>query len=265
MTVPSPGRRPVKAAIVRAAKHGITRALGSFGYQIVKRGDVHSLKEHLLHVLTHQEVDWVIDVGAYRGDYGSFLREAGYGGPIVSFEPVERSYRELARNSADDPAWNIARLALGSRDETREIGVAHSTDFSSFRAFTRFGTEHFAAETLIEHRERVEIRRLDGVLAQFVPDDARRIFLKLDTQGWDLEVLQGAAGCLDRIVALQLEVSARPIYDGTPTYLEALSHVEGLGFSLTDAVPVVRDHLHRVIEFDCVLGRQLADRSTGVS
>lgn len=248
---------------MRAAKHGITRGLGFFGYQIVKRGDVHSLKEHLLHVLRDQEVDYVIDVGAYRGDYGSFLRAAGYGGPILSFEPVERSYRELERNSADDPAWSIARLALGSRDETREIGVAHSTDFSSFRGFTRFGTEHFAAESRIEHRERVDIRRLDAVLAQFVPDDARRIFLKLDTQGWDLEVLQGAVGCLDRIVALQLEVSARPVYEGTPTYLDALGYAAGLGFALTDAVPVVRDHRHRVIEFDCVLGRDALERSTG--
>lgn len=76
-------------------------------------------------------------------------------------------------------------------------------------------------------------------------------------------MLKGATGCLDRIVALQLEVSARPIYDGTPTYLEALGHVEGLGFALTDAVPVVRDHRHRVIEFDCVLGRDMVDRSTG--
>lgn len=243
---------------MRAVKHAISRALGSRGYQIVKQQDVHSLKEHLLYVFADQQVDYVIDVGAHRGDYGSFLRAAGYDGPIVSFEPVEKSYRELVRNSAGDPAWSIDRIALGSRDETREIGVMSSTDLSSFRSFTRFGADVFAGQSRIEHCEPVRIRRLDSILPDVVPPSAGRIFLKLDTQGWDVEVLEGATGCLDRIVGLQLEASARPIYEGMPTYLEALGYATSLGFGLTDAVPVVRDRRHRVIEFDCVLGRDAA-------
>lgn len=240
---------------MRAAKRVISRALGTLGYQLVKRQDVHSLKEHLLYVFADRKIECVIDVGAHRGDYGSFLRAAGYRGAIVSFEPVERSYRELARNSAGDPAWSIERLALGSRDETREINVVSSTDLSSFCTFTRFGKDAFAAQSKIEQRERVEVRRLDSVLSQVVAADVGRIFLKIDTQGWDLEVLEGATGCLDRIVALQLEASARPIYEGMPTYLETLGYAASLGFELTDAVPVVRDRRNRVIEFDCVLGR----------
>ncbi len=241
---------------MRAVKRAVSRALGSLGYQIVRQQDVHSLKEHLLFVFADDQIDCVIDVGAHRGDYGSFLRAAGYGGPIVSFEPVEKSYLELSRNSAGDPAWSIDRIALGSRDETREIGVGSSTDLSSFRAFSRFGEEVFAEQGRIEHREPVQVRRLDSVLPDVVPAGVRRIFLKLDTQGWDVEALQGATGCLDRIVGLQLEASARPIYEGMPTYLEALGYATSLGFELTDAVPVVRDRRHRVIEFDCVLGHE---------
>lgn len=248
---------------MRVVKHAISRALALRGYQIVKRQDVHSLKEHLLYVLADQRVDCVIDVGAHRGDYGSFLRAAGYRGPIVSFEPVESSYRELVRNSAADPTWSAERLALGSRDELREIAVASSADFSSFRSFTRFGSDAFANETRVDHSESVRICRLDSILSQVVPAGAARIFLKLDTQGWDVEVLQGACGCLDRIVALQLEVSARPIYEGMPTYLDALGYATSLGFQLTDAVPVVRDRRNRVIEFDCVLVRELGGDRTG--
>lgn len=240
---------------MRAVKRAISGTLKRFGYQIVKRQEVHSLKEHLLAVFAHQEVDCVIDVGAYRGDYGSFLRAAGYRGPIVSFEPVERSFRDLSRNSGGDPAWTIEQLALGSREETREIGVASSTDFSSFRTFSPYGSDEFAEQSSIEHRERVNVRRLDSVLPDLLPAGVRRLFLKIDTQGWDVEVLQGAAGCLDRVVAIQLEASARPIYDGMPTYLESLGYATSLGFELTDAVPIVRDRHHRVIEFDCVLGR----------
>ena len=161
------------------------------------------------------------------------------------------------RSSARDDV--VQSYPVHSRgDVTRAIGVASSTDFSSFRSFTRFGTEAFAAETRIDHSEQVQIRRLDAILADVVPADANRIFLKVDTQGWDIEVLEGAAGCLDRIVALQIEASARPIYEGMPTYLDALGYATSLGFELTDAVPVVRDRRHRVIEFDCVLGRDPA-------
>ncbi len=248
---------------MRAAKRLVSSALLPFGYQIVKRQDVHSLKEHLRYVFADQQVDCVIDVGAHRGDYGSFLRAAGYGGRIISFEPVERSYRELSRNCAGDATWTAVRLALGSREETREIAVTDFSEFSSFRTFSAFGSEAFAAQSRVEHRERVDVRRLDAVLPQLLEVDTQRIFLKLDTQGWDIEVLEGASGCLDRIVALQLEVSARPIYEGVPSYLEALGYATSLGFHLTDAVPVVRDRRNRVIEFDCVLARDVAARGSG--
>jgi len=103
-------------------------------------------------------------------------------------------------------------MALGSAEETSEIGVAGSTDFSSFRSFTPFAGEAFPTQTRIAHREEVSIRRLDAVLDEVVPAGAQRLFLKLDTQGWDIEALEGASGCLDRVVALQLEASARSLY-----------------------------------------------------
>jgi FkbM family methyltransferase len=239
---------------VSVVKQIVRRGLRGLGYEIVRRRDVHSLKEHLFYVLGGEDVDCVVDVGALRGDYAAFIRSVGYAGPIASFEPVEESFRELAANAASDPGWTVHRLALGSRDETREIGVAGSADFSSFRGRTSFAADAFAAETELAGRELVEVRRLDSILADVAPQ-ARRVFLKLDTQGWDLEVLAGAAGCLDRIVALQLEIAARPLYEGTPTYLESLEYATRLGFELTDAVPIVRDLAHHVIEYDCVLVR----------
>jgi FkbM family methyltransferase len=236
-------------------KRLLVRALRSRGYEIVRRQDVHSLREHLHYVLGGEGIDCVVDVGALRGDYGSFIRSAGYAGPIVSFEPVEDSYRQLVRNSADDPAWTAHRLALGSGEEVREIAVAAAPEFSSFRPRTDYGAQGFAAQTEVAHTERVEVRRLDAVAHDVLPADARRLFLKLDTQGWDLDVLEGATGVLDRIAALQVELSVLPIYKGTPTYLEALEEVTRLGFRLTDAVPIVRDRRHHVIEFDSVLVR----------
>ena len=104
--------------------------------------------------------------------------------------------------------------------------------------------------------EEVEIRRLDEVLREATGDPApERIFLKLDTQGFDLEVFAGAAGVLDKIVGLQSELSLRPIYEGMPTYLEALQAFQATGFAMTGIYPVTRDPEWRIVECDAVMIR----------
>ena len=90
------------------------------------------------------------------------------------------------------------------------------------------------------------------------------MYLKVDAQGWDLEVVEGARGCLDRIAALQVEVAVKQLYDDNPTYVEALPYLERLGFELVGAYPVERDNLMRVIELDCVMVRTARARVDSV-
>ncbi len=225
------------------------------GYDVVRLRDVHSLGEHLRHLFALREIDCVVDVGALHGDYGSFIRELGFQGQIVSFEPVPVNYSVLAHNCADDDAWTAYGFALGSRNEVRALNVTRSADFSSFLERTGYSAETFGAYSEVEERQTVEVRRLDDVLGECVPAGASRILLKIDTQGWDLEVIEGARGSLPRVVALQFEVSVNPIYHGMPDYLDALRTVAELGFVLSDLVPIVRDQRHHVVEFDCVMVR----------
>jgi len=98
-------------------------------------------------VLAQQEIRCVVDVGAFRGDYGSFLRQLGYLGPIVSFEPVAASYAALAHNCAGDDSWTAYRFALGSRNEVRELNVTQSADFSSFLERTDYSVETFGVHS----------------------------------------------------------------------------------------------------------------------
>jgi hypothetical protein len=78
----------------------------------------------------------------------------------------------------------------------------------------------------------------------------------MDTQGWDLEVLAGAERTLDRVVALQSEVSVRPIYDGMPGLTESLQTFEERGFLLSGLFPVNVDRDFAAVEFDCVAVRR---------
>jgi hypothetical protein len=82
------------------------------------------------------------------------------------------------------------------------------------------------------------------------------VLLKVDTQGFDLEVVEGAVKVLDRVRALQLEVPAKRVYDGMPPLPRTLERLDELGFEVTGMFPVTRDRdLLRVVEFDCVLRR----------
>jgi hypothetical protein len=83
-----------------------------------------------------------------------------------------------------------------------------------------------------------------------------RTYLKMDTQGFDLEVVRGAERVLPSVLGLQSEISVVPIYQQMPDYLTALATFKDLGFVLTGIYPVVRDKSTlAVTEFDCIMRR----------
>lgn len=190
-------------------------------------------------VLEERAVTTVLDVGAHTGGYGALLRELGYAGEIVSFEPVAASFEVLSARL--DPLWRAQRLALGRENGTLSLHVAHESNFTSF----------LTSDVAVDRIEEVEVRRLDEVAG------GERIFLKTDTQGFDLEVIAGACGLLDRVVGLQVELSVTPLYEGAPSWLDALRELRSLGFAATSLTGVGRRDLG-AIEFDCLLVRDRA-------
>jgi FkbM family methyltransferase len=211
------------------------------------------VQEHLAELFTRIAPECVLDVGANAGQYAALLREHGYRGWIVSFEPVRSAFDELAELAAADGRWRVFQLALGSKAERRRIAVAEVTQLSSFRAFSSYASDELPGASDVVDTEEVEVRALNASWDQLLDGLPHgRVFLKLDTQGWDLEVLAGADGVLDHLVGIQLEASLTPIYEGAPTFVQTVEHVTGLGFDLTGVFPVNRDSLFRLIEVDCV-------------
>src|SRR5262249_10921277 len=97
------------------------------------------------------------------------LREHGYDGRIVSFEPVLPVFAALAKTAHEHPPWEAHRLALGSEDGTARLNVAASTDFSSFLVANAFARDEFGDEVAGVHAEQVPVRRLDSVLPTYLP------------------------------------------------------------------------------------------------
>ena len=216
------------------------------------------LTEHLRGQFARLSIGCVLDVGANRGQYRDLLRgKVGYRGRIVSFEPIAMVAAGLReRAAAEDPEWEVHDLALGAANEERKLNVMRADDFSSFLSPTGAAVnDGFARSNVVESVEPVIVRRLDDLVARGLCVGPGGVWLKLDTQGWDLEVMRGAAKTLDTVSGLQIELSVLPIYEAMPDYLTALAELRRLGFGIVALVPVTRDALGHVIEFDCVATR----------
>jgi FkbM family methyltransferase len=240
-----------------ALKRGIRQVIRRLGYEVVPRRDIesHALVRHLAALFAKLDIQCVLDVGANRGQYRQFLRDrVGYRGLIVSFEPLSQRLTSLRVQATTDPRWVIRGHALGSEDTRMDINVMKADGLSSFRSPHSAMAPMFRDVNVIDHRENVEVRRLDSVIEELGGDRVlRNVYLKLDTQGFDLEVIRGASTMLSRVRALQAEISMQPLYADAPSYRDTFDALTALGFGVTAMCPIVRDELMRVVEFDCVM------------
>jgi len=158
--------------------------------------------------------DLVIDVGANEGQFVAELREAGYRGRVVSIEPLAAAHDALCRNARFDREWKVLpRCALGSTPGTAVLRVAANSVSSSLRDMTE---AHLAAASESRYRgtESVQVTTLDKIVAEYGGSDPSRIFVKMDVQGHESAVLEGAVDCLTAIGGLQLEMSLVELYSG---------------------------------------------------
>lgn len=205
-------------------------------------------------MLQRCDVNLVLDVGANRGQFAGALRKS-HKGRIVSFEPISGVFADLKRVAAADPHWQVYNLALGSRDAQETLHISENSVFSSFLNTNEYCAHRFGYPATGVREQVVSVRRLDTLLPELVPDlDTAKIFLKMDTQGYDLEVFKGLGAVGERVVALQTEVSLIPIYEGMPSWTESIRFFERSGFGVVGLFPVSRESL-RVIEYDCMMVR----------
>lgn len=237
----------------------IQDALRSLGYEVAPypTPDWVRYRNIIRDVLETLSINCILDVGANVGQYATSLRALGYTGWIISFEPVSRNLEQLRKASASDPRWRVFPWALGKENATAEINVMESSVFSSFLQPDPASAQRFDSANRVIATERVEVRRLDEILSACLEGiESPRIFLKLDTQGFDLQVLEGADAALPRILALQIEAAFHKIYLGMPGFLQSLQQLMLKGFQVVDFVPVTRENDNlRVIEMDCIMLR----------
>lgn len=212
-------------------------------------------KRRLANELKSRRVDVVLDVGANSGQYAASLREAGFHGRIVSFEPVSAPFALLERSVVEDALWECRRCAVGEHDGTIAMNVAGNAGISSSALPMRRTHQDAYPQGNYVGTEDVPIRQLDSVTPEILrPGDVA--FLKVDVQGFEKQVIAGGGATLRRCVGMQLELSLVPLYDGGMLIQEALDLAYSLGFALSAYAPFfldIRDG--RVLQADGVFFR----------
>jgi len=184
-------------------------------------------------------IDVVLDVGAGDGRFSKLLRSQGYKKRIVSFEPLSTEFRSLERNSSRDREWRVFNFALGSSCAQKEINVALNKRSSSFLEML---PAHYqsAPDSIYIGKERVEVKTLDSIF-DMVCSESDKIFLKIDTQGYEKRVLDGAKQSLSAICLIQMEMSFVPLYKDEASFCELYEFLFDLGFRLISLEEVLAD------------------------
>jgi FkbM family methyltransferase len=213
----------------------------NFGILIRKYNAATSEELRRIKLLEHYNIDLVFDIGANKGQYATGIIDAGYANAIVSFEPLSSAYGSIEAESKKYEKWMVApRCAIGSKKEEIEINISANSVSSTLLNML---DSHYqgAPDSKIIGKEKVQVYPLDEIGKKY-SDAAKNIFLKIDVQGFEQEVLKGAQTIINKAKGIEMEISLVPLYENQNWLLpQVLEYMEQKGFQLTSIVPAFTD------------------------
>lgn len=204
-------------------------------------------------VIRNLGINCVLDVGANRGQFASTLRAIGYCGHIVSFEPSPHDFSILSKQFIGDLFWRGINYALGETNCIMSFNYVEKSTFLS--SFNRLKQCDRTVQVIP-----VQVRRLDSIYLDIINGiEHPRVFLKMDTQGHDYEVLHGSLGIIEHILGIQSEIIvSSAYYEHTTPYHYNLSKYESLGYTLMGMFECgLCNKTKAVLEFDCIMARMI--------
>jgi FkbM family methyltransferase len=218
-------------------KKTIKKLSRSLGIDLKRYNVQTSEAARMQQLLDYHKIDLVLDVGANVGQYAKSLRDLGYSGRIVSFEPLSSAYSQLKTASKKDLLWEIApQTAIGNQEGEIIINIAGNSQSSSALPMLDAHLES-APESAYSGSETVKLSRLDTIAKDYIKSETKSIFLKIDVQGLEKQVLEGATAILPLVKGIKLELSLVPLYEGQVLFKEMIDIVEKLGYELYGIEP----------------------------
>ena len=217
-----------------------------------------SLETHLARLLQQLRPDCVFDVGANDGGFARMLRSLGFNGWIVSFEPLPKLVEELRKGAAQDEKWMVEPYALGAAEGTLTFNQMAGDVFSSFLSPGIGQPGKYKDSNLVIKTLQVPVKTVAQTWSDMkLKLGVKSLLLKMDTQGFDLEVFAGARSCLQDIPLIMSELTCIPLYENAPDYLTSIATFAVEGYQPAILAPISFTDDLRAIEMDGVFVKSI--------
>ncbi len=208
-------------------------------------------------LLQHYQITTVFDIGANTGQYAEGIINSGYGGNIVSFEPQSKAHQLLLKRAAKYPHWQVAsRMALGSERSSMQINLAANSVSSSLLEMSQ-SHSGFQGDAASVGAESVEVFPLDAIAPQYY-SKADNLFVKVDVEGYEKQVLLGGDDTLKHANGVELEMSFIALYSGHDFLFEqAMNWMQNEGFVIRSVAPsFTNKNTGEVLQCNCIFFRK---------
>lgn len=226
----------IKAFIERVTGLSISTHRNDFA--ISRSSWINSLKPNL-----------VIDVGANSGQWGSAIKNEFPKISLISFEPISTAFETLKLETQKNESWEAYQFALSSQSGSTKIILASNDGMSSSLSRPSLHT-NVHPEISFREGEDVSVKTLDDF-----DFPAERVFLKIDVQGQEFNVLAGAVEFMKSVVLIEIESSFTPLYESEVPHHELISHLIRIGFTPFNFGNVHQDSNGRIWQLDTLLVR----------
>lgn len=212
-------------------KKVIRKVARKLGFEIARCRPSNSSPVQLVKALEISGANLVFDVGANEGQFAREIREYGYTGKIVSFEPLSSARKKLIMFASAESKWKVHdQSAIGDQDGDIEIHIAGNSVSSSVLPMLDSHSSAAVGSAYIDS-ECVPISRLDSVAKQYMSPESN-VFIKIDTQGFEWQVLDGARETLQQASGVLCELSLVPLYDGQRLWRDVVDRLDAEGLML---------------------------------
>ncbi|MDV7199729.1 FkbM family methyltransferase [Roseovarius sp. 10] len=236
--------------MLKRSRQKIKKLLNAFGVEVHRYDPASSPSARLIAALQAFDIDIVVDIGANEGQFAKGLRAGGYTHKIVSFEPLAHAHAKLLENKRHDLAWQVhPRCALGDQHGEIELNVSENSVSSS--VLPMFTTHSSAApNSVYVGSETVPLTTVDKAVFPYL-ENAYAPLLKIDTQGYEWQVLDGALMTLPKVKGILIELSLVPLYRGQHLWRDCVDRLQAEGFELWSLEPAFLDlEVGRTLQWD---------------
>ncbi len=216
---------------MKIIKNLVNYFLKIFNLKLIKIVDQFNNSYRLVLALREKKIDYVFDVGANQGQFAKELRFYGFKENIISFEPVLDIHKKLLVNASKDTNWEVYDpIALGNKNSTNIINISKNSVSSSILEISSQHIEN-APDSKIVNKQTIQEKKLEDIFYEFNLKN-KNLFLKIDTQGYEFEVIKGAEKILNQFQGILVEVSLTHLYKGQKNWMEILEFIQTKGFNL---------------------------------